>query len=752
MKGFAISLAIPLLALHIAAAQQPSFDVQTADGQTTFHIGEPIILNLTIATPADGLFVVGPWTTPRGGEFDLDSVAVSPATGWSDPLALYFKQNTLRTGHGWSWPPLEHGKPVHLSLTLNQWVRFDEPGDYAVTITTHRISRATTNKDRPTPSATVKLHIIAATPEWQSTRLTEIRSKLPVDDPRKMNADALNALMYLGTPEAIDYLTRLMRNIGWYVEADARIALDGLSDTMRPVAIQSMEKRIAEPDFPVSPQFFTTFSFLQVKPGSDTDSLEAQMTASKAALWNKVFASVPAKDPHARAQTVQTLLFFGRNIKAPEMQAQVSALLSASFLDLDRRSQIDDLRQHWDMLRAPSFLPTLQKLAEAPFINDEAISPYSTTDLRAASFRRWYELDPAGAREEALRQIGTASPTMPAQAVAFLPAKSLPKFEPTWAKAFVNTTDQLTEGRLGSLLVHFGTGAATPQMIAKLDAPVKGYACDTHVYPLAYLARFRPAEAGLQLRREIATDRAHCGGQLFRLISEQITAPILNDVAVENLNNADERVMRDALEYLIAYGRPKDKAPTVQRFMAWTPDWKNYPTYFRKPLDQPPADPGNSAIGEELGRAVIANQGWLADETLVDSVIARCAGPAMCDSLRRMRYWLQTPYKVTLPDGSDPSGFAYPFGFNVAQYSPRTFELLDAKLRQFPRGTTFVLRPAFSNDKIDSKRIEARVRELFQARGMILEGPEQNPWIAHPSAGGGSRTALDTSTIKSGRT
>lgn len=737
MKRCAISLAIPLLALHIAAARQPAFDVQTADGQTTFHIGDPIVLNLTIATPADGLFVVGPWTTPRGGEFDLDTVAVSPSAGWSDPLALYFEQRRLITGHGWSWPPLEQAKPAHLSLTLNQWVRFDEPGDYAVTITTHRISRAATNKDRPTPSATVKLHIIAATPEWQSTRLAEIRSKLPVGDPLKMDANALKALMYLGTPEAIDYLTRLMRNIGWYVESDASIALDGLSDAMRPVAIQSMEKRIAEADFPVSLRFFATYSFLQVKPGSNTDSLEAQMIANKAVLWSKVFASVPAKDPHARAQTVQTLFFFGRDIKAPEILAQMSSLLSASFLDLDRRSQIDDLRQHWDMLRATAILPTLQNLAKTPGRPDDWIV-YSVTDLRAVAFRRWYELDPAGAREEILRQIGTASPTMPAQAVTFLPDKSLPKFEPIWAKAFVDTTDQLTERRLGSLLIHFGTGAATPQMIAKLNAPVSTYSCDGQDYALAYLVRFSPRDAGPRLRHEIATDEAHCGGQLFRWISEETTAPILNDVAVENLNSANEEVLRDAVEYLTAYGRPKDKAPIIKRFMAWTPDWKNYPSYFRKPLDGPPADPGNSVVGEELGRAVIANQGWLADKALVDSVIARCAGPAMCNSLRSMQQWLQTPYQVSLPDASEPLGFAYSLGFNVAQFSPRTFELLDAKLKQFPRGTTFVLRPAFSNDKIDSERIEAKVRELFQRRGMILEGPEQNPWIPHQSTGGGS--------------
>jgi hypothetical protein len=277
-------------------------------------------------------------------------------------------------------------------------------------------------------------------------------------------------------------------------------------------------------------------------------------------------------------------------------------------------------------------------------------------------------------------------------------------------------------------------------MIAKLNAPVSTYSCDGHVYALAYLARFSPSEAGPRLRHEIATDEAHCGGGLFRWISEQTTAPILNAVAVENLNNASEEMLRGAIEYLTAYGRPDDRAPIVQRFTKWTADWKNYPDYFNKPFREPPADPGNFLVGEELGHALIANQGWLADKALIDSVVARCAGQVMCDSLRGVQFWNQTPYQVSLPDTSEPLGFAYPFGFGVAQYGPLTIELLDAKLRQFPRGTTFVLRQTPFDDNSDKQRIEAKVRELFQRRGMVLLGPEQNPRIPHRSPGAGSRT------------
>jgi hypothetical protein len=38
----------------------------------------------------------------------------------------------------------------------------------------------------------------------------------------------------------------------------------------------------------------------------------------------------------------------GRNINRPDVKSQTTSLLSASFLDLDNRTEIDDLRVHWD--------------------------------------------------------------------------------------------------------------------------------------------------------------------------------------------------------------------------------------------------------------------------------------------------------------------------------------------------------------------------------------------------------------------
>ena len=86
---------------------------------------------------------------------------MSPSIGWSDPLASYFSQDFLRTGHGWSWPPFLKSKPVEVSIDLNQYVRFDQPGGYRVKVISHRVPG--TNRSGLQSNA-IELHIVPATP------------------------------------------------------------------------------------------------------------------------------------------------------------------------------------------------------------------------------------------------------------------------------------------------------------------------------------------------------------------------------------------------------------------------------------------------------------------------------------------------------------------------------------------------------------------------------------------------------------
>jgi hypothetical protein len=113
------------------------------------------------------------------------------------------------------------------------------------------------------------------------------------------------------------------------VAQQCSLGLIGLPDALRNTAIASMDRRIGDPDFPISTLFFTTLSLLHVSSGSTWEEIHQQRQPIDAALSQTVFSSMPKKVPLARAETVQTLLFFGSNIDTPEVKSKMAALLPA---------------------------------------------------------------------------------------------------------------------------------------------------------------------------------------------------------------------------------------------------------------------------------------------------------------------------------------------------------------------------------------------------------------------------------------
>ncbi len=232
-RGQALSLAVLVLAALSLRAQEPSVKlaVQAADGQTVFRIGERIPIKLTFTSANDTQYIIAPWVGGRGGEFDLEDFQVLSSGGWSDPFALYFAQNLIKTGHGWSWPPFLSSNPVQGAVDLNEWIRFDQPGDYTIRVTSRRVCR-TDGAGAELLSKEIKLHIAPATPEWQSEKLKSILDRLDRKIPSFEEAAA--DLKYLGTPEAVEEMTSRLRQMGYYIADESSMGLKGLPDSIRP--------------------------------------------------------------------------------------------------------------------------------------------------------------------------------------------------------------------------------------------------------------------------------------------------------------------------------------------------------------------------------------------------------------------------------------------------------------------------------------------------------------------------------------
>ncbi len=701
---------------------RPSVLLETADGQSTFRIGERIPVKLTFSNPGVKGFIVAPVVSAgRGTEFDCNWFTATPTFGTTDPLATYFKRERLLTGHGWPWGNFT--KPVEAGTDLNQWIRFDRPGNYTVTLTSSCVQPGFGSSDYRL-TATIAIHIVPATPEWQAEKLKQIVAVLDRED--RAAGEAASDLRYLATPAAIDEMTSRLRKRDWLEEA-CSMGLVGLPDSLRDIAIASMTKRIEDPDFPVSRQFFSTMSFLHVAPGSEKEDVRQQEEAYRPELLQEIFAAVSKKTSAARAVTVQTLTDEGGYIRDSKIDAQISSLLSTSFLDLDDQSQVNDLYLRWDRLDSPAFLTILKKLATLPSNHTGEPGPYTNESLKTIAIHRWYQLDPAGAHQEILAEVGSQSPAFTAEDLSFLPPEQMPQFEPIWAKAFLATTDQLAERVLGSLLVRFGAGAATPQMIRKLAERPKPYSCDAHVYVLAYLIRFSPDEARPRLEHEVATNEGDCGANLFDWISRQASGPVLNDVAVKELDNPDPSRVLDAVRYLTAFGRKQDREPLLRHYVQWADAHRGKTS----PLDTPPPLGAGAEIrpedavyewllGEELGNALLSNQGFFADAELIALVMKRCVGEEMRGTLQTTANRATPPYDVVVLDPSTLLGPGWAQPGSVAQYAPMSMQLLDEKVGQFPPGSKFIL-SRIGIGSSDGRLLREEVHAIFARHHFTLE-------------------------------
>jgi hypothetical protein len=498
------------------------------------------------------------------------------------------------------------------------------------------------------------------------------------------------------------------------------LGMVGLRPRLHPVALAAMNRLIDDPSFPISGWFLNTMSILQLTDGDPAVQREERGKLTDA-NWALALQALPTKEGKARALIAQTLLSSEPKQISAQQKAELAAILAACLKDLPIDKQVAELRYGWDALRSADLLPTLELLAKMPLKNpgSNIVNSYTTRELKSAALERWFELDPEGAHEEALRQIGSAYPSLTADSLAFLPREKLPQFESLWAEELLNADDYQREGVFAPLLARFGTGSALAQVREKANAKVGEWACAPQGAALAYLVKFDPESSRSLLERAV-TERGKgktaCNRSVFQDIALYVTAPILTNVALETLEDPDPQVTMDALIYLMNYGDKSAEQPVWNRYVAWSEKWQGRADVLESREAGSAGNWEQVGLGENLARTLIQNQGWLATPDLISRVLARCVGEQMCMQLKQIADQARPgpgPYPVSaFRSGSNES-------YQVAQYNPKLLDLLDAKISQFPRGTRFSLTPTSPQNQ-DQKQLEQQVQALFEKNGMIL--------------------------------
>jgi hypothetical protein len=702
-------------------------ELRLATDARQFRKGEVIPLDLLFTSRTPKRYLLDMARYDRSGRMNWEQFAVDPAEGTRDPLALYFASCGGFIGGGLTSFQFLSDNPTAIRLELNEWVRFDRPGKYRLSITSRRVSDLQASDsphgvERPVKSNPIEFEIVVADPAWQLAKLAEIRNALnqaaPGDTPPSdSRGGALRALRYLGSEEAARELARRLRGDDSHEDWQCMFGLIG--SPHHEAGLEEMEKLLDDPDFPVSALFMSTISILSLDPERPREVLRKQRQQMQQDYNRRLADAVTRKRGKARALSLDTWVNGLPQTGSPGLQQELVPQLIESFRHLPVDKQAQTLEYRWDLVKDPGWLPLLRAIAseytDYPELN--AWNAYQSLQLTGAALTRWYELDPEGARPAVLAEINRTKPRYDARVLGLLPDKTLIEAEQTLAEHLLVADDYQFEGNLASLLFRYAGDSVLPQVLRKLEDRVGKWACVPQNTALAYVLKVDPGAARPLIERAIAArgpQHNACRHSIFTDIGALVSSPVLEQLAISRLDDPDAEVANNAANFLGQYGTAESEAALWNRYEEWSRTWSGRASELRFVPGGENPRLWEANLGQSLAHALATGQAWLADENQLRRILSLAVGHNVRQEAESaLKVWLNKPLQITSIAAKLPS-------FNVAQYNLASLEALKAKLAQFPRGTVFVWTGDEPAPSPEQERNWREASEFAEGRGLSI--------------------------------
>ena len=516
------TLAIVLLAVFMwaafsgAAASQNSSSIGslgTQDGlqlrlstnASVYHQGELIPLELSFTSKLSNRYQVNMAGYDRSGRMNYEKFLVEPAEGATDPLLVYFKSSSWLLSGGLTNFKFLSDTPYVVHLNLNEWVRFDKPGHYRLTVTSRRVSDTSGDKSffqgvvQNVKSNSIHLQIIEPDAAWQQSKLKRILEDFDGSPPptasfsSNQRLAAITMLRYLGSAEAARELARHLRSEENQVDWACMLGLIGSPNRL--AGYEEMKKLLVDPDFPVGPIFLDAMATVPLDPAELAEALRQQRDPLLKEARSSLTAAISIKRGKAVAVSVDTVLQNPDPIESQEDRRKLVSLLIEHFSDLEIEEQRQWLEGKWPTVKDAAWLPTLRSIAAeysdypVPYAPN-VLPTFDYFKLSGDGLIHWYELDPEGARPVVLAEIVRQRPRYSANTLGMLPDKVLPNEERAIADHFLAADDFAVESNLASLLNRYADAdvlaEVLPKIVRKLGHP---WACVTENDAVAYVQK-----------------------------------------------------------------------------------------------------------------------------------------------------------------------------------------------------------------------------------------------------------------------
>ena len=591
-------------------------------------------------------------------------------------------------------------------LAINHYAPRLAPGSYQVRALLRRTNGGRyTEPAEYTTTGAVVFQVVASNPEWVGQTVAKCTAVLRNGKDEGWQA-AAQQLAWLDTAASREAALELLPK-------EEGLLLAGLRATREPARLcERMQARVSLPGQSVSAQFLETVSGvcgdanLPPAPASKGGPRLAQAVISTTApkpmvvapidpavqaywekrraytenLWNRVtaslVASLPGKETEPRWSAFATLLQYVNQARSdhpaqpdPAWIPALTAEFARSFAEIEEGRKQYLLEMFTSTIRSPSIVPLLESVLDS-------WRPGNSYQAVHSAIRALNGIDPARAQARLRAELTRSETWLDVQQLDLLPASAVPPMDEALLEAAAEA--QRPPGwnpplRMAAL-ARYGTTAALARVRALFESLQSG--CQPEL--LAYLVRVDPAYADRVFHRhpwDMHAMPPPCTIQYFERTPNLATSPELEQYLAAYLMHSDVHIKTIAARALGRYGTaaavPKLWG-TLRYFREW---WKGKAAELEKNGE-------GIALEVEVRNALARGRGWLATEVELRQIAALCssqwcAGETGAD----LRQW-EGPVRVQVSEGRN----------RVAQYGNlETLADLEAKLRQFPAGTRFVV-------------------------------------------------------------
>jgi hypothetical protein len=614
----------------------PLLRISLLEGKASYRIGEPVELILSYTSNELG-YMVECYYSPR-----FDDVIIEPKEGVYDWL---FRLNRHYSYDDVSAPQQLSSALTNVKITINDKIRFDKPGKYRVKIISRRVWR---QKDKMSYRSD-PISLVSNEIEIDVREMSEAEEQVEVKRIRALMDSAKTLPEHGVFKRELDYLTGDVSTVekvnrflkppvfGGVTWLDTGTGLNiarnkNLAIELLEAAFRDVER---EPNQDLINRIVTLRILLEdeQRPSQAADSQQlgnerrARVEELRRQYDSELHASLAKRSGRIRLGTaLRIFTSLPKEDITSDAYRTTRAVILDAFDELKHHEQSDLLDRHWEKIKSPSLVSSLEKILSEK-------EPEPVWSNRANAFKRLIELDQGRARPFVIKEIRDPASQMNPNVLTTLADKDLPEVDGALLEQIESLAGEDARPKHLNLqfrlmlAARYATAKIYPQLLAIYKKYGVSWPLERSGSLLAYLVSHNENEAIPLVEDRLAKWQERSGSHVFYNLTRINYPKGLEKILRNRLESEDPETLGTAAYYLSKYGGKENRKLIEKRHERWLREWGGRSAEF----DDPKADEiikAQAMAQINLLTSLMRTESWKLSDTETYHLRLKCASQA----------------------------------------------------------------------------------------------------------------------------